>query len=131
MTSQRTYKRARKAILVVDDDEEMRTAIDIALSPKYDVTLAVDGIDGCAKANEQPRPDLIIADLYMPRLDGIAMVHRIRKDHTLCSVPVIFMSGKMLPAGLVASLSVGTFAYLPKPASGGLLENAVKRSLGQ
>ena len=46
----------RKSILFVDDDEGMRAAVYGLLSPKYHVTLAVDGADGCAKAHEEPRP---------------------------------------------------------------------------
>ena len=54
---------ARRCILVVDDDEEMREAVGLLLSPTYQLRYAVDGIDGCDKANELPRPDLIIAGL--------------------------------------------------------------------
>jgi CheY-like chemotaxis protein len=94
------------------------------------VTLAIDGIDGYEKANEQPLPDLIIADVSMPELDGIAMVRRIRENDALRRVPVIFLTGQMSPANVIAGLSVGTFAYLPKPTDSAVLEGKVKRALG-
>src|SRR5271155_11260 len=96
----RTPMPPRKSILVVDDDEEMRAAIYVALSPKYRVILAVDGIDGYEKAKEQPPPDLIIADIAMPRLDGLAMARRIRETDALRNVPIVFMAGRMPPAGV-------------------------------
>jgi CheY-like chemotaxis protein len=119
----------RKYILVVDDDEGMRAALDIVLSPNYRVMVAVDGLDGCAKANEMPPPDLIITDVSMPNLDGIAMIRRIRENDALQHVPVIFLTGLIWAASLLADMPVGTFAYLPKPTSPGMLETKVKRAL--
>jgi DNA-binding response OmpR family regulator len=119
----------RKSILVVDDDDGMREAIYLLLCPKYRVTLALDGVDGYVKANEQPPPDLIIADVSMPELDGITMVRRIRENHALRRVPVIFLTGLMSPANVIAGLSAGTFAYLPKPTDSNVLESKVTRAL--
>jgi CheY-like chemotaxis protein len=118
-----------KSVLVVDDDEGMRTAIYNVLSPKYHVTLAIDGLDGYLRANEKPPPDLIIADVSMPQLDGITMIRRIRENDALRRVPVIFLTGLMSPANVIAGLAVGTFAYLPKPPDRTVLENKVKRAL--
>ena len=120
-----------KSVLVVDDDEDMRTALYNVLSPKYRVTLAIDGLDGYLIANEHPPPDLIIADVSMPQLDGITMIRRIRENDALRRVPVIFLTGQMSPASVIAGLAVGTFAYLPKPPDRNVLENKVKRVLAQ
>jgi two-component system, chemotaxis family, chemotaxis protein CheY len=73
----------RKTILVVDDDEGMRAALYDVLSSESRVTLAVDGIDGYVKAHEQPPQDLIIADVTMPRLDGVTLVRHIRENDVL------------------------------------------------
>jgi DNA-binding response OmpR family regulator len=120
---------SRKNILVVDDDEGMREAICNILSPNYDVTLAIDGLDGYVKAYEQPPPDLIIADVSMPRLDGITMVRRLRENRVLRRVPVIFLTGQTSAESLIAGLSVGSFAYLMKPTAAGVLEMKVKHAL--
>jgi len=125
----RPQAQAPKCILVVDDDEELRDTIATVLTPRYCVRLAVDGIDGYARAMEQPRPDLIIADVTMPGLDGISMVRRIRESDELRRVPVIFFTGQMSPESVVAGLSTGTFAYLSKTCSAGVLEDKVKRAL--
>jgi DNA-binding response OmpR family regulator len=120
---------ARKSILVVDDDEAMREAIYIVLSHNHRVTLAIDGVDGYAKANEQPPPDLIITDVSMPQLDGMAMVRRIRDNDALRRVPVIFLTGQASPANVIAGLAMGAFAYLQKPIDLDVLESKVKRAL--
>ncbi len=122
---------ARKCILVVDDDEDLRDAVAMVLSPSYGVRFAVDGMDGYTKAHDRPRPDLIIADVSMPGLDGITMVRRIRESDELRRVPVIFFTGQMSPESVIAGLSVGTFAYLSKTSVPGVLESKVKRALGR
>ena len=119
----------RKSILFVDDDEAMRAVIEVILSVNYCVTLAIDGVDGYMKANEQPKPDLIITDVSMPKLDGIAMVRRIRENSVLHRVPVIFLTGQTSPASVIAGLSVGSFAYLSKPTTSEVLERKVKSAL--
>jgi CheY-like chemotaxis protein len=120
---------SRKSILVVDDDEDVRTAMYETLSPQYRVILAADGLDGYEKAHEQPSPDLIIADIAMPRLDGLAMARRIRETEALRRVPIVFMSGQMPSAGILAVSCVDPFSCLPKPTSLAVLDRAVKRLL--
>jgi len=121
----------RKSILFVDDDEGMRAAVYGLLSPKYHVTLAVDGADGCAKAHEEPRPDLIISDIAMPLLDGIAMANQIREDVALREIPIIFLTGEMSPSRLLSVPHLGLpFAHIAKSADPLVLEIKVKRALG-
>jgi two-component system chemotaxis response regulator CheY len=120
---------ARKYILVVDDDEDLRDAMALVLSPSYGVRVAVDGMDGYTKAHDQPHPDLIIADVSMPGLDGISMVRRIRESDALRRVPVIFFTGQMSPESVEVGLSVGSFAYLSKACASGELEDTVRRAL--
>jgi CheY-like chemotaxis protein len=121
--------RPRKSVLVVDDDEGTREAIYEALSPEYSVILAVDGLDGYEKANEQPPPDLIITDIAMPGLDGLAMARRIRETDALRDVPIIFVAGRIPPASVLAESYVDPFSCLPKPTDLGVLEKATKRLL--
>jgi DNA-binding response OmpR family regulator len=118
-----------KCILVVDDDDDLREAIAMVLAPRYCVRVAVDGMDGYQKAHDQPRPDLIIADVSMPGLDGITMVRHIRSSDELRRVPVIFFTGQTPTERVIEGLSVGTFAYLSKTCEAGMLEDAVKRAL--
>jgi len=120
---------SRKSILVVDDDEDVRAAIYETLSPRYRVILAADGLDGYEKAHEPPFPDLIIVDIAMPRLDGLTMARRIRETEALRLVPIVFMSGQMPSAAVLAVSYVDPFSCLPKPTSLAVLDRAVKRLL--
>jgi CheY-like chemotaxis protein len=120
---------ARKSILVVDDDEETRRTIYEALSPKYRVILAVDGLDGYKRANEQPPPDLIIANIAMPRLDGLAMARRVRENDALRRVPIIFTAGQTPPVNVLAEWCAEPFSCLPKPTDLDVLEKAMKHLL--
>ncbi len=119
----------RKCILVVDDDEDSREAIAAMLSPSYCVRFAVDGMDGYTQAHDEPPPDLIIADVSMPDIDGFTMVQRIRESDGLRRVPVIFFTGQMAPESVIAGLHIGTFAYISKTSAPSILENKVKRAL--
>jgi CheY-like chemotaxis protein len=123
---------SRKFILFVDDDEGMRAAIYGLLSPRYDVILAIDGADGLTKANQQPMPDLIISDIGMPLLDGIAMVNQIRENETLRAIPIIFLTGQMSALCLLAEARLGApFSHVAKSANPIVLETKVKRALGE
>ena len=121
----------KRSILVVDDDEPMRSAMFGLLSPKYRVTLAVDGLDGCDKSRVQPPPNLIIADIVMPRLDGIEMIRRIRQQDGMQAVPVIFVSGQMSVGSILAGLPLLPFGYLSKPTDPVVLVKRVRHALGE
>jgi two-component system, OmpR family, response regulator MprA len=127
--SSRSSTPPRKSILVVDDDEGTRSAIYEVFSPEYRVILAVDGLDGYEKANEPPPPDLIIADIAMPRLDGLTMARRIREHDVLRRVPIVFMAAHMPLASVLAVSYVDPFSCLPKPTDLDVLEKAVRRLL--
>jgi CheY-like chemotaxis protein len=132
MSAEPPTQPSRKLILFVDDDEGMRAAIYGLLSPRYHVVLAVDGADGLTKANEAPRPDLIISDIGMPLLDGIAMANQIRKNDTLCAIPIIFLTGQMSALRLLAEAHLGSpFTHVAKSADPIVLETKVKRALGE
>jgi DNA-binding response OmpR family regulator len=119
-----------KRILVVDDDDGTRRAIAILLSRDYDVITATDGIDGLDAAIRE-RPDLIIADVWMPGADGVLMVRRIKQNETLRHVPVIFLTGQTSVRSVVAGISAGARAYLPKPIDPDLLERKIRSALGR
>jgi|HubBroStandDraft_1064217.scaffolds.fasta_scaffold108471_3 CheY-like chemotaxis protein len=121
-------RNSRKSILVVDDDEGTREAIYRALSPQYRVILAVDGLDGYEKANEPPPPDLIIADIAMPGLDGLKMALRIRENDALRLVPIVLVAGHMPPERVLAESHADPFSWLPRTDLD-VLERAMKRLL--
>jgi DNA-binding response OmpR family regulator len=120
----------RKSILFVNDDEGLRAAIYYAFSPSYRVTLAIDGFDGYAKANQPPPPDVIISDITLPRLDGVGMALRLRENSALRTVPIIFMTSESSATNLVLGPpSHLAFACLPKSTHLFVLRKTVETAL--
>ena len=121
---------ARRRILVVDDDAGTLHAIAALLSGDYEVSTATDGIDGL-QACIRLLPDLVIADVWMPRADGVTMVRRMKQIDALKHVPVIFLTGQTSVQSVVAGISAGAWAYLPKPIDPDILERKVKSALAR
>ncbi len=121
---------ARPCILIVEDDANTRTALTRWLEQDYDVVTASDGIEGLEIATTQdPPPDLILADVWMPRLDGVEMVTRIKRIESLRKIPAIFLTGQTSPVSVMAGLSAGARAYLPKPVDLEVLDRKVRSAL--
>jgi signal transduction histidine kinase/CheY-like chemotaxis protein/AraC-like DNA-binding protein len=104
----------RTTILVVDDHAEIRAHVRSHLAPKYRVIEAADGIEALALARER-LPDLIVADISMPLLDGYGLCAQIRSDPELDWLPIILLTAR---AGLdhrLEGLRAAADDYLTKP----------------
>jgi DNA-binding response OmpR family regulator len=118
----------RKRILIVEDEDDSSALLANFLAPQYDVVVARDGVEGIAEAKREA-PDLIIADVSMPRLDGLAMVRHLRTREGL-RAPVIFVTAMGAPSDVIAGISVGARNYLVKPIELADLKKRVARALG-
>jgi CheY-like chemotaxis protein len=113
-----------RRVLIVDDDEDVRTALgEILSSEGFAVSEAADGIEGLRRAREE-RPDVILLDLVMPRMDGFEFRAAQRTDSRLAAVPVVVISAADRPAP-VGGLDAA--AYLDKPCDVRVLLDAVGR----
>ncbi|WP_404330543.1 response regulator transcription factor [Mesobacillus maritimus] len=102
-----TYK-----VLVVDDDKEIRDAIEIYLKNEgITVVKAKDGIEAIEVLNEQTI-HLIVLDIMMPRLDGISTAFKIREEK---NIPIIMLSAKSEDTDKILGLQVGADDYVTKP----------------
>lgn len=82
-----------KKILIVDDDQVILDSLQEFLAGAgYEVLLAADGISGFERIVKE-KPDLIVTDILLPRLHGIAVCEKIRSDDDLRSIPIILMTG--------------------------------------
>ena len=82
-----------KNVLVVDDEEDIRAMLKMALQgPDCVVRTAADGREAIDEIDRQ-RPDLILLDLKMPRLNGYQLFAQLKSDETLSRIPVIVMTG--------------------------------------
>lgn len=102
-------------ILVVDDDPDTRQLLKMMLARAgYDVMLATDGESGW-KSLTEARPDLLLTDVMMPDLDGIALLQRVRADPRTCTLPVILLSAKSTIDDVARGFDLGADDYLTKP----------------
>ena len=102
-------------ILIVDDHEDTRLMLRILLEMRgMRVVEALDGEAGVSAA-EEIHPDLILMDLTLPTLDGLAAMRLIRERETLHQVPVVITSGHAHPKSQEAAFAAGCSDYLVKP----------------
>ncbi|CAN5776541.1 response regulator [soil metagenome] len=102
-------------ILVVEDDEDTRLLLRTLLEMRgMRVVEELDGKSGL-RAAEEIHPDLILMDLTLPTLDGLAATRLIRERATLRHVPVVITSGHADPRAKEAAFAAGCSYYLVKP----------------
>ena len=100
-------------ILVVDDDRAVRESLRRSLTFNgYTVDTAVDGVDALGKTDEA-RPDAMVLDVMMPRLDGLEVCRRLRS--TGDDLPILVLTARDSVSERVAGLDAGADDYLPKP----------------
>jgi class 3 adenylate cyclase len=121
--------RDRPLILVVDDVPDNVEIVRLRLeSQSYDVITAHDGLMALEQV-ARARPDLVLLDVMMPRLDGIETVKRLKSDPTLPFIPVILLTAKGETKEVVAGLDSGADEYLTKPVDHGALLARVRAML--
>ncbi len=102
-------------IVVIDDDEAIRTLIAAALRFEgYEVLEAEDGAAGLAMVRDE-RPDLVVSDVNMPVMDGFAMCQALRADPLIQATPVILLTSLQERAHVRAGMTSGADDYLTKP----------------
>lgn len=100
-------------VLVVDDDPAVRESLRRSLAFNgYDVTVAQDGIEALATVGAR-RPDAVVLDVAMPRMDGLAACRALRAAGD--DIPVLMLTAREAVADRVAGLDAGADDYLPKP----------------
>jgi two-component system chemotaxis response regulator CheY len=116
-------------ILVVDDNPDVRLALATLLQDEgFEVAEASDGDVGLEAARER-KPDLILLDLMMPRVDGFETLRELKKDENLADVPVVVLTARRGSEDMTLARALGATDYLNKPWNDGGLETAVKKAL--
>jgi PAS domain S-box-containing protein len=103
-------------VLLVDDNADMRDYLQRLLSPYWQVATAIDGLEAL-EAIAQRRPDLIVSDVMMPRLDGFELLQRLRANPQTKEIPVILLSARAGEEARIEGLAAGADDYLIKPFS--------------
>ena len=106
----------RATVLVADDNADMLDYVRRLLATRYEVEAVPDG-QAALDAARARRPDLILTDVMMPRLDGFGLLQAIRADGALRDVPVVLLSARAGEEAKVEGLEAGADDYLLKPFS--------------
>ncbi len=107
---------SKGCVIVADDNADMRDYVGRLLAAEYRVCTASNGEEALALAR-QDSPDLVVADVMMPRLDGFGLLSQLRSDAMLADVPVILLSARAGESSRVDGLTAGADDYLVKPFS--------------
>ncbi|MEP7207480.1 MAG: ATP-binding protein [Casimicrobiaceae bacterium] len=104
----------RPHVLLADDNADMRGYVRRLLSARYDVEAVADGEAALAVIRAR-RPDLVLADVMMPRLDGLGLVRALRADPALRDIPVMLLSARAGQEARIEGADAGADDYLEKP----------------
>ena len=104
----------KKYILIADDNADMRYYIARILSKQYEVVTVADGKAALSIMRER-QPDLVVADIMMPKMGGFEMLEAIKVDPSLGAIPVILVSARAGDEAISEGLEKGADAYLVKP----------------
>ena len=118
-------------ILVIEDEHLLRREILTVLGFEgFESVGAEDGVVGVQMAREH-RPDLIICDVMMPRLDGYGVLSELRSDPVTAVIPFVFLTAKADKTDLRAGMDLGADDYLTKPFTHDELLAAINARLGK
>jgi PAS domain S-box-containing protein len=101
-------------ILLADDNADMRAYISRLLASKFEVQAVTDG-QAAIEAIRERAPDLVLADVMMPRLDGLCLVREVRSNPALADLPVMLLSARADEQARLEGLNAGADDYLVKP----------------
>jgi DNA-binding response OmpR family regulator len=105
----------KKKIFVIDDELSIRMLLENYLGKKYDVITKSDGQEGIKFLEEGNIPDLIVADIQMPNLDGYELLKQVRASGFFKDIPMIMLSGIESSQERVKCLRLGADDYIVKP----------------
>lgn len=106
---------SKKQILIIEDNKNLRWLLGAMLSKQYEVTTQKDGWEAMRWLAEGNIPDLILLDLQMPRLGGLAFLKHIRNSGFFRDIPVIVLSGQENSPETAQCLDYGALAFVSKP----------------
>ncbi len=118
-----------KRILIIDDEPNIIISLEFLMTREgYEVRVARDGEAGLAAARSE-RPDLVVLDVMMPKLDGFAVLEAIRAAPDLAATRILMLTAKGREAEQRKGLELGADAYMSKPFSTRDLVSKVKELL--
>ncbi|MFQ5917680.1 MAG: PleD family two-component system response regulator [Candidatus Binatia bacterium] len=122
---------SKKTIMVVDDNPDIVAIIKTILEVKgYALQFAYSGQEAFNLLGEQ-KPDLIILDILMPKIDGLEVLTRLKGDPDTASIPVILLTSKVEYKDVLIGYKMGANYYITKPFTKGQLLEGINLILGE
>ncbi len=122
---------AKKKILIVDDEAELVDLVKIRLEAEgYEVLKAFDGQEGLDKAKLE-KPDLILLDIMMPKMDGYKVCGLLKMDARFKKIPIILFSAKAQKEDAELAKEIGADLYITKPFEASVLLAKIRELLGE
>jgi DNA-binding response OmpR family regulator len=119
-----------KKILVVEDEDLIAKVLAIRLEGLgYKVVTAFDGAEGLDAVRKE-KPDLVILDIGLPKLDGNTLCEMIKTDAATKHIRVIMLTGKRLVGDMESAFSAGADFYINKPYEWQRLQDKIKQLIG-
>ena len=121
----------KKRILVVDDEEDILSVLRFRLEANnYEVLVASDGQEGLNKARSE-KPDLMILDLMLPKIDGYKVCRMLKFDEAYKTIPIIIFTARAQKQDEELGMEMGADAYISKPFEPEILLGKIKELLGK
>jgi len=118
-------------ILVVDDEPTIVRLMEFILARQgHEMIVAVNGEEALEKIQSQ-RPDLVLLDIMMPRIDGYEVAQRLRADPATAALPIIMLSAKAQDEDIRKGVEVGIDEYITKPFTPDYLVQVVAKYLAR
>jgi two-component system alkaline phosphatase synthesis response regulator PhoP len=116
-------------VLAVDDENNIRRLVEVNLQRAgYRVSTAMDGIEALEKIRAE-RPDLVVLDVMMPRMDGFELLKQLKSDPETADLPVMMLTARAQDADIFRGWQSGADGYLTKPFNPQELLTWVRRTL--
>lgn len=117
-----------QTVMIVDDDKQIRNLVTDILGGEYNILQAQNGEEAISVLKTR-RPDIIITDIIMPRINGIELVKKLKDNEITRMIPIVFLTFQSDIESEVGSYDLGTEAFIPKPFYPKQLKSVVHRIL--
>jgi DNA-binding response OmpR family regulator len=120
-----------KRVLIVDDEPNIVISVEFLMKREgFTVSVARDGAEALERIRAE-RPDLVVLDVMMPKLNGFEVCQAVRADPDLAGTPIVMLTAKGREAEMSKGLALGADAYIAKPFSTRDLVARIKALLGE
>ncbi len=119
----------KKKVLVIDDEVLIREVVKATLVNSNFEAVTLESPKEAEAVIRKTKPDLILMDLYMPELNGLEILKRLKKDPETAKIPVIIFSGSQERADILGGQQIGVYEYVTKPIDNRVLVAKIRSVL--